>query len=44
MSKEFDYCLKFIIIGDSGCGKSCIMRQFLDNECMYEYLNLNLLN
>jgi GTPase SAR1 family protein len=33
MTEPFDVCLKFIIIGDSGTGKSCMLRQFLENKC-----------
>jgi len=26
--KLFDYCLKIIIVGDSNCGKTCILKHF----------------
>jgi hypothetical protein len=29
-----DYVFKFVIIGDSGVGKSCIMHHFIFNKCM----------
>jgi GTPase SAR1 family protein len=28
-----DYILKFVIIGDSNVGKSCIMHHFFYNKC-----------
>ena len=33
----YDYLLKFAIIGDSGIGKTSIMRQFLDQSFLYEH-------
>eukprot|EP00771_Trimastix_marina_P001525 gnl/Trimastix_PCT/2604.p1 GENE.gnl/Trimastix_PCT/2604~~gnl/Trimastix_PCT/2604.p1 ORF type:complete len:202 (-),score=19.28 gnl/Trimastix_PCT/2604:102-707(-) len=32
MSSSDDLVLKYIIIGDSGCGKSCILNQFLEGR------------
>lgn len=32
MAGEFDCLVKFIIIGDSGTGKTCLLRQFLDSK------------
>jgi small GTP-binding protein len=29
---EFDYLVKFIIIGDSATGKTCLLRQFLEGK------------
>ena len=29
-----DYVFKFVIIGDSGVGKSCIMHLFIFNKCI----------
>jgi len=29
---NYDYIFKFIIIGDSGVGKSCIVQRFLENK------------
>jgi GTPase SAR1 family protein len=29
---DFDYIFKYIIIGNSGVGKSCIVNRFLTNE------------
>lgn len=29
-----DYVFKFVIIGDSGVGKSCIMHHFIFNKCI----------
>ncbi|KAI8993684.1 ras family-domain-containing protein [Pilobolus umbonatus] len=31
---SYDYIIKFIIIGDTGVGKSCILLQFTDNRFM----------
>lgn len=30
---HYDYLLKFIIIGNSGTGKSCLLHYFLENKC-----------
>jgi len=30
--EQFDYLFKFIIIGDAGAGKSCILHQFIENK------------
>jgi Ras-related protein Rab-2A len=29
---EFIYTFKYIVVGDSGVGKSCLTTQFLDNQ------------
>ncbi|CAK9007391.1 unnamed protein product [Durusdinium trenchii] len=29
---KYDYLFKFIIIGDAGAGKSCLLHQFIDNK------------
>lgn len=29
---EYDYLFKFIIIGDAGAGKSCLLHQFIENK------------
>ena len=29
------YTFKFIIIGNSGTGKSCILERFIDGKCMH---------
>lgn len=34
VSDKIDYCLKYILIGDSNTGKSCFLRQFLDKKCL----------
>lgn len=31
-SADFDYLVKFIIIGDSAAGKTCLLRQFLEGR------------
>lgn len=30
--ENYDYLFKFIIIGDSNVGKSCLMMQFIDKK------------
>eukprot|EP00397_Hematodinium_sp_SG-2012_P044791 GEMP01050104.1.p1 GENE.GEMP01050104.1~~GEMP01050104.1.p1 ORF type:complete len:213 (+),score=31.70 GEMP01050104.1:67-705(+) len=30
--EQYDYLFKFIIIGDSGAGKSCLLHQFIENR------------
>jgi GTPase Era involved in 16S rRNA processing len=30
---QYDYLLKFIIIGNSNTGKSCLLHYFLENKC-----------
>ncbi len=32
-SEKYDYVFKFIIIGDTGAGKSCILHQFVEGKC-----------
>ncbi|KAL0488327.1 Ras-related protein Rab [Acrasis kona] len=34
MSGHVDICLKLVIIGDSGTGKSCMLRQFLEGRLL----------
>jgi len=29
-----DYVFKFVIIGDSGVGKSCLIHHFMFNKCL----------
>ncbi len=29
-----DYLFKFLIIGNAGTGKSCLLHQFIENKCM----------
>ncbi len=31
-SSQYVYCFKFIIVGDSGVGKSCLMTQFIKKQ------------
>ena len=28
-----EYIFKYIIIGDMGCGKSCLLHQFTEHKC-----------
>jgi len=32
MTESYDYLFKFIVIGDTGTGKSCILHQFIENK------------
>ena len=32
-TEKYDFVFKFIIIGDTGTGKSCILHQFVDGKC-----------
>ncbi|CAK0835925.1 unnamed protein product [Prorocentrum cordatum] len=32
MAMAYDYCFKFIIIGDSCCGKSCLLFRFVEDK------------
>lgn len=32
MTESYDYMLKFLIIGSAGSGKSCLLRQFIENK------------
>lgn len=32
MQKNYDYILKFVIVGSSSVGKSSILRRFADDE------------
>lgn len=36
-SKQNDLVFKVIVVGDSGCGKSCLIQRYLTNEFMDEY-------
>ena len=37
--EKVDYLFKFIIIGDTGVGKSCILNQYLRGKCKKYYLS-----
>lgn len=32
---EYNYLIKFIVIGNSGTGKSCLLHYFLENKCTF---------
>lgn len=32
MSESYDYLYKFLVIGNAGCGKSCLLHQFIENK------------
>ena len=34
---SYKYLLKYIIIGDTGCGKSCIFKRFIDDQFYHEH-------
>ena len=31
--EAYDYMLKFLLIGNSSTGKSCILYRFIDDKC-----------
>lgn len=31
---DYNYLIKFIVIGNSGSGKSCLLHYFLENKCI----------
>lgn len=31
-SREYDYFLKYVIVGDSSVGKSCLLLRFADDQ------------
>jgi len=33
---NYSYIFKYIIIGDMGVGKSCLLHQFTEKKCMYD--------
>ncbi len=35
MTERYDFLFKFIVIGDTAVGKSCLLHRFIDNKCMY---------
>ena len=35
---KVDYLFKFIIIGDTGVGKSCILNQYLRGKCKFRFI------
>ena len=37
-AKDYDYLLKFLLIGDSGTGKSCILLRYADDVFKEEYI------
>ena len=39
MSPEYDYLFKFILIGDSGVGKSCMILRFCDDTYTESYIS-----
>ena len=41
--EKYDYLFKFIIIGDTGTGKSCILHRFVENKCTRPRLTLFML-
>ena len=38
--EKVDYLFKFIIIGDTGVGKSCILNQYLRGKCKKLYIGV----
>jgi len=39
MSQDYDYLLKIVMIGDSGVGKSCLLKRFSTNEFNDTYIS-----
>jgi len=39
MATEYDYLLKIVMIGDSGVGKSCLLKRFTTNEFNDSYIS-----
>ena len=39
MNKDYDYLLKFLLIGDAGVGKSCLLQRFADDAFSETYLS-----
>lgn len=38
-----DYLFKFLVIGNAGVGKSCLLHQFIEQKCKYNnYCILNM--
>jgi len=37
--KEYDHLFKIVIVGDSGCGKSCLLLRFTDNNYSDVYIS-----
>lgn len=35
---NYSYIFKYIIIGDMGVGKSCLLHQFTEKKCEYEVM------
>ena len=36
---NYSYIFKYIIIGDMGVGKSCLLHQFTEKKCTYQSKN-----
>lgn len=34
----YDYLVKFVMVGDSNCGKTCLLNQFCDNIYVTDYI------
>jgi len=39
ISDSVDFVFKFVIIGDSNVGKSCLMHHFIYNKCKFIIYN-----
>ena len=37
---NYSYIFKYIIIGDMGVGKSCLLHQFTEKKCKYTVVDL----
>ncbi|XP_069139257.1 uncharacterized protein [Argopecten irradians] len=41
MEKDYDYLFKYLLIGDSGVGKSCLLMRFADDVFPETYISTN---
>jgi Ras-related protein Rab-1A len=39
MSRDYDYLLKILLIGDSGVGKSCLLLRYFDDHYVESYIS-----
>lgn len=37
MTERYDFLFKFIVIGDTAVGKSCLLHRFIDNKCTFHF-------
>lgn len=39
MEKSYEYLIKILMVGESGVGKSCVIRRFVRNEFTLNHLS-----